>query len=72
MPYFIYRIETDKKVQMIESHPKYREAKERAKGLRAEKAADDPATIRIIFAQNALEAERLLLTPREAPVEGDD
>ncbi|MET0012307.1 MAG: hypothetical protein ABW082_15870 [Sedimenticola sp.] len=72
MPYFIYRIETDKTLEKLESFPKYRDAKNRAKELRANQAEGDIATIKIIFAQNPNEAERLLLTPREAPVEGDD
>ncbi|MES9845611.1 MAG: hypothetical protein ABW162_09980 [Candidatus Sedimenticola sp. PURPLELP] len=72
MPYFIYRIEADKTLERVESFPKYRDAKTEARELRAAQTGGDTATIKIIFAQNPTEAERLLLTPREAPVEGDD
>ncbi|OOZ36228.1 hypothetical protein [Solemya velesiana gill symbiont] len=72
MPYFIYRIETDKTLEQLETFPKYRDAIEKARELRAAQTAGETATVKIIFAQNPTEAERLLLTPREAPVEGDD
>jgi len=71
MPYFIYQIEADKKLELLHTFPKYRDAKAQAKSLRAE-LTDDTANIKIIFASNPTEAERLLLTPREAPVQGDD
>lgn len=72
MPYFIYRIESEKELVLLESFPKYREAKLQAKSLRAEQESGDIATIKIIFANNQIEAERLLTTPREAPIQGDD
>ena len=72
MPYFIYRIAPDKQLECLEQHPKYRPAREQARQMRAEQASNDPDTIKMIFAENRIEAERLLLTPREVPVEGDD
>ncbi|HHH39892.1 MAG TPA: hypothetical protein ENK50_09995 [Sedimenticola sp.] len=72
MPYFVYRIEVDKQLKCLESHAKYRSARDRVRALRAEQAGDDKAVIRLIHAGTETEAEKLLLTPREAPVEGDD
>ncbi|MEW8013679.1 MAG: hypothetical protein B0D96_03910 [Candidatus Sedimenticola endophacoides] len=72
MPYFIYRIHTDKRLEPEGSFNSYREAKHQAKALRADQDPDEQTSVRIIFAHNPIEAERLLLTPREAPVEGDD
>ena len=72
MPYFIYRISPDKQLDCLEQHAKYRAAREQARQLRADQSADDPDTIKLIFAESQGEAERLLLTPREVPVEGDD
>ena len=40
--------------------------------LRAAQPEGTTDTIKMVFAEHQNEAERLLLTPREAPVEGDD
>ena len=72
MPYFVYRIEQGKKLQYIDKFEKYREAREYVRQLRPQQSADEPGKVRMVFAENQMEAETLLLTPREAPVEGDD
>ncbi len=72
MPYFIYRISPEKVLHCLDKHEKYRPAREHVRELRKQQEADDKDTIRLIHASNETEAERLLLTPREAPVEGDD
>ena len=72
MPYFLYRISQDKKLHCLDKYAKYKEARDRARAVRGELAKDDSDTIRVIFANNENEAEILLLTPREAPIEGDD
>ena len=72
MPYYIYRIPQDKQLECLEKHEKYREARDRVRQLRSALEQDDSALIRLLHAGTEAEAERLLLTPREAPVEGDD
>jgi len=72
MPYFVYQISEDKKLQCVDTIEKYREARNRVRDLRGKQAPDDTSLIRLIHASNLSEAERLLLTPRETPVEGDD
>ncbi len=72
MPYFVYRIETENQLECLESHPKYRDARDRARELRANQPEGNQALIRLIHASTEAEAEKLLLTPREAPIEGDD
>jgi hypothetical protein len=72
MPYFLYRISQKKNLQCLDKFGKYKEARDRARELRTAQAQDDRDSIRVIFANNENEAEILLLTPREAPVEGDD
>ncbi|PLY13498.1 MAG: hypothetical protein C0631_13895 [Sedimenticola sp.] len=72
MPYFIYNIDPKKQLTYLDNNPNYREAREQARGLRAAQAEDDKGTIKIVFAQNQNEAERLLQATREAPVIGDD
>ncbi len=72
MPYFLYRISQNKNLHCLDKYAKYREARDRARVVRSEQAKDDTDAIRVIFANNENEAEILLLTRREAPIEGDD
>lgn len=72
MPYFIYRISQDNELECIDKYEKYREARDQVRNRRTEQGSEDGSLIRLIHANSESEAERLLLTPREAPVEGDD
>lgn len=75
MPYFVYRIleQDDKKeLEHIDTFTKYQEAKQVVRSKRSEKAADDPADYRMIFAKSEIEAETLLKTPRDERVIGED
>ena len=72
MPYFVYRISPEMQLQCLESFDNYRSARGRVRTRRAEQQESDNSTIRLIHAGSETEAERLLLTTREAPVEGDD
>ncbi len=72
MPYFVYRISPERKLTLIETLPKFKEAKGLARSLRAQQAADDRNIIRLIFAEDPQKA-RLLLTDQRTPkTEGDD
>jgi hypothetical protein len=71
MPYFVYNIqEKPKKLEHLETFAKYREAKEFVRAKRAE--SGDIESIRMIFARNDVEAEKLLKAPREERVIGED
>ena len=75
MPYFVYRIieqEDKKDLEHIETFTKYQEAKQVVRTKRTEKAADDTADYRMIFAKSEVEAETLLKTPRDERVIGED
>jgi len=72
MPYFVYRISPEMKLQCLESFDNYRAARDQIRTRRTEQQEGDNTTIRLIHAGSETEAERLLLTPRDAPVEGDD
>lgn len=71
MPYFIYRITPENKLTSLGSKTNYRQAKEEVRQLRknSDTTGDD---FRLMFASSEAEAEKLLLTPREKPVQGDD
>lgn len=71
MPYFVYNIqESPKKLEHLETFDKYREAKEFVRARRAE--SGEIESIRMIFARNDVEAEKLLRTPRDERVIGED
>lgn len=72
MPYYIYQITEQpiRQLKKLASHPSFREATADAKHLRA---AGSEGTVKVIFADNELQAEDLLMQVREAPpMIGDD
>lgn len=73
MPYFIYKImagPTDlvKNLEKLADYEEYKEAKNAARELRAAETEGDKITYKVIFANNALEAEEQLMEKREAPI----
>jgi len=67
MPYFVYKIfeKPIRRLEKLEQHEAFREASSRAKQLRSELAGDATCTIKVIFAENELQAEDLLNQFRE-------
>jgi hypothetical protein len=73
MPYYIYAIQQGptalvKHLDQLEEFEKFKDAKNRARELRAATAPDDTRVIKVIFADSALEAEEKLQEHREAPI----
>ena len=73
MPYFVYKIEPAisdlvKNLEMLADFEAYKEAKNFVKGERNKLSADDKTIYKIIFADNALQAEEQLMEKREAPI----
>ena len=74
MPYYLFRVSNNDQVGLVkqldldEVFENFRDAKQQAKQLRADAAADDAAEYRISFAANQLVAEEQLLEKREKPV----
>ena len=73
MPYFIYKITQvptprTRKIELIKSFTAYKDARSLARSRRTQLAPGDPTTIKIIFADNQLEAEERLTESREAPL----
>jgi hypothetical protein len=73
MPYYIYKITSGpanlvKKLEKLEEYDSFKEAKNRARGMRAEMDKDDDYNIKVMFANSELEAEENLLQKREAPI----
>jgi hypothetical protein len=72
MPYFVYAVRPFAQLQQLGEHAAFREASVQAKALRAAPEADPQAAIRVMFAENALAAEDLLLQVRDRAPEPDD
>lgn len=72
MPYFVYQINegaTDliKNLEKLADFESYKEAKNHARELRTQ-LTDVKSQIKVIFADNALHAEELLMEKREQPI----
>jgi hypothetical protein len=73
MPYYLYEIveQPIRQLTKLGQHPSFKEASAEAKRLRAEGTC--AGTVKVIFADNELQAEDLLSQVREAPpMIGDD
>lgn len=72
MPYFIYAIQQGpamiKHLEKLEQFEKFKDAKNRAREMRANAGAGDERAIKVIFAESELEAEEKLQEHREAPI----
>ncbi len=73
MPYFVFRVETAefamlKQLDKLNEFESFKEAKNFARQTRAEQAEGDSAEIKVIFADNQLAAEEMLMEKREQPI----
>ncbi|MDQ1363177.1 MAG: hypothetical protein QG652_1038 [Pseudomonadota bacterium] len=73
MPYFVYRIENAemamlKQLQLIRTFGSFKDAKTFARDQRIAQKPDDKAIIKVMFADNELQAEELLMEKREKPI----
>jgi hypothetical protein len=72
MPYFVYRIEPPLRLTYIDTKNDYKAARELVRGQRAAQTDGDESQYRLVFAKSQGEAERLLSTPRDERVIGED
>ena len=71
MPYFVYRIQDKpRKLDHLETFSSYKEAKSYVREQR--QAGGEIENVRMIFARNDSEAEKLLITARDELVIGAD
>lgn len=73
MPYYVYRVESAqmallKQLELIEQFGSFKEAKKFARERRAELAEADSADIKVMFADNQLAAEEMLMEKRDKPI----
>ena len=70
MPYFVFKYQNNKfkSVDHIETFETFKEARVLLKNLRMEKSPNDPNAYKVVFAEDMLEAEMLILDKRDAPI----
>ena len=73
MPYYVYRMESAefamlKQLELVSEFEKFKEAKNFARDKRAEQQDGDSAEIKVIFADNQLAAEEMLMEKRDKPI----
>ncbi|KAA6186605.1 hypothetical protein F2Q65_04295 [Thiohalocapsa marina] len=72
MPYFVYKVTPSLQLTYVDTKERYQEARAIVRGLREQRQDGDDADYRLIFARQQGEAERLLSTPRDERVIGED
>ena len=73
MPYFICKITSGstgaiKNIEFIDKYAEFKRAKKFVREQRESTAMDNRTHIKMVFAENELEAEQRLREPREAPI----
>ncbi len=72
MPFFVYRVQPENKLQHIDTFEKYREAKVKVNEMRKSEPEDSEEIIRMIHASSKSNAEKLILAPRDERIIGDE
>ena len=70
MSYFVFKYQNKKfkTVDHIDTFKSFKEAKSLVKELRIKNSPTDPITYKIVFAEDLLEAEMLILEKRDTPI----
>lgn len=72
MPYYVYEIFPPKRLELVDGFAGYREARTRARALRAALGADAEQSVRVIYARSTEDAARLLTETREPRPLGEE
>ena len=72
MPFLVYKIFSQKKLEHIETFAKFREARAHVRDLRGALTPESGYTVRMIFANDTIAAEKLLTAPRDERVIGEE
>jgi hypothetical protein len=65
MPYFVFRINPDKQLKLVNTFTSYKEAKDLCRELRIAGSPDNPNAVRMAFAEDEGKAKRLLAEKRQ-------
>jgi hypothetical protein len=71
VPYFVFRINPEKQLQLVKAFVGYKEAKDLCRELRIAESPDNPNAVRMAFAEDEAKAKRLISDKRlpGAPLE---
>lgn len=72
MPYFVYKITPPIKLAHIDTKDRYQDARALVRDLRERQSPEDDSRFRMVHAKDRAEAEKLLSTPRDERVIGED
>ena len=72
MPYYVFAVKPFAQLEKLAEFTAFKEASAHAKALRAAPPGDAQVRIKVMFADNPLAAEDLLLQVREAGPSGDE
>ncbi len=72
MPYFIFKIDLNRNLELLETYSKYRDARDQARKLRGDLPVEDTGTIKMIHAKHEQEAIHLLKQVREPRPAGEE
>jgi hypothetical protein len=72
MPYFVYKISPPLQLEYIDTIERYQDARALVRSHRQETDAQTGVQYRMVFARQQAEAEKLLSTPRDERVIGED
>lgn len=72
MPYYVFAIKPFGQLDKLGEFDAFMDASVQAKSLRAAQGAEGGPRIKVMFGETQLQAEDLLLQPREAQAAGDE
>ncbi|WP_296700180.1 hypothetical protein [Thiocapsa sp. UBA6158] len=72
MPYFVYKILPPLQLEYVDTIERYQDARALVRRRREEEATGSDIQYRLVFARQQGEAEKLLSTPRDNRVIGED
>lgn len=72
MPYYVFAIKPFGQLDKLGEHATFKDASAQAKSLRAAQGPQGGPRIKVMFGQTQLQAEDLLLQPREARAAGEE
>lgn len=67
MPYFVFKVLPKEKLELVDTHAVFKEAKTQCRSMRAELPGDANFDVRMIFAKDVDEGRRLLRVHRTPP-----
>lgn len=72
MPYFVYKISPPLQLEYVDTLERYQDARALVREHRQQLTTESGIQYRMVFARQQAEAEKLLSTPRDERVIGED